>query len=60
VDAGDVTRASTPGLQVLFAAAGAAEAAGRKFLLTRPSTELSRALTDIGLGDAARLWSSEA
>ena len=58
IDGAAVARPYTPGLQVLLAAARAARECSQTFVLSNPSSELARALADLGLADEAREWSA--
>ena len=56
LDAGDVERLSTPSLQVLLAAARAAESAGFEFRIVNASEPFQAALCDLGLQTAFKNW----
>jgi anti-anti-sigma regulatory factor len=60
IDAAPVERISTPAIQVLLAAAKAAEAAKLKFRVTNPSPALVSAFADLGLKPTLDQWSATA
>jgi chemotaxis protein CheX len=60
IDGAPVERISTPAIQVLLAAAKAADAAKLKFRMDNPSPALVSAFADLGLKPALDQWSATA